>query len=121
MFPVNATNVTPMSTIDHTRGGVPSVPNSSRKKLGTRMSAIALRPNTEAPTRSVCRRNVIPRSLGGRRTDGTGQSMSPRLEGLFKELEHRDSLDNHQVVTSTPVSDWGTGAQRVPLEEIRRT
>ena len=106
MFPVNATNVTPMRTIDHTRGGVPSMPNSSRKKPGTRMSAIALRPKTEAPTRSVCRRNVIPRSLRGRRTDGTGQSMSPKLEGLFRELQHRDFLDNHQGIASTPVPHW---------------
>jgi hypothetical protein len=47
--------------------------------------------------------------------------MSPKLEELFIEHEHRDFLDNHQAIASTSVSHWGAGARRVPSKEIRRT
>lgn len=53
MLPVRAINVTPIMTMDQTSGALVSSPKSSRKKLGARISAIALRPKTVAPARKV--------------------------------------------------------------------
>ena len=79
ILPVRAIRVTPIMTMDQTRGALESRPKSSRKNPGASISAIALRPKTVAPARKVLRRNVIPGILREGRTRVTGALASPRL------------------------------------------
>jgi hypothetical protein len=53
MFPANATSVMPVMRIDHSSAGVVLSPSNWLKMFGVITRAIALKPNTLAPTRNT--------------------------------------------------------------------